>query len=157
SRFDAARTWLMRTLAGRLLVAGVVLKLVAWIGTISSWQPGLFNALDTLGGLAILVSALVIGYRVYALARHRLLWRVRRKLILSYIFIGVVPVLLVAVFFTLGGLLFFFNVSAFMLRNHVESVVEGAQFLAQAAAPTLADASTDARLTPDLAARQAAA
>ena len=103
----------------------------------SSWRPGLFDALDTLGGLAILVSALVIGYRVYVLARHRLLWRVRRKLILSYIFIGVVPVLLVAIFFTLGGLLFFFNVSAFMLRNHVTSVVDGAQFLAQAAAPTL--------------------
>jgi sigma-B regulation protein RsbU (phosphoserine phosphatase) len=157
SRFDAARAWLMRTLAGRLLMAGVVLKLVAWVGVFTRWQPGFFNVLDTLGGLAILISALVIGYRVYALARYRLLWRVRRKLILSYIFIGVVPVLLVAVFFTLGGLLFFFNVSAFMLRNHVESVVEGAQFLAQAAAPTLADASTAARLTPDLAARQAAA
>jgi len=157
SRFDAARAWLTRTFAGRLLMAGMVLKLVAWVGVFTGWQPAFFNALDTLGGLAILSSALVIGYRVYALARYQLLWRVRRKLILSYIFIGVVPVLLVAVFFTLGGLLFFFNVSAFMLRNHVESVVEGAQFLAQAAAPTLADASTSARLTPDLAARQAAA
>ena len=157
SRLDAARAWLTRTLAGRLLTAGVVLKLVAWIGIFIGWQLGVFNVLDTLGGLAILISALMIGYRVYVLARYRLLWRVRRKLILSYVLIGVVPVLLVAGFFTLGGLLFFFNVSAFMLRNHVESVVEGAQFLAQAAAPTLADASTGARLTPDLAARQAAA
>ena len=103
------------------------------------------------------VSALIIGYRVYVLARHRLLWRVRRKLILSYIFIGVVPVLLVAIFFTLGGLLFFFNVSAFMLRNHVTSVVDGAQFLAQAAAPTLEATSTAAQLTRGLAARQTAA
>ena len=157
SRLDAARAWLMQTLAGRLLVAGVALKLVAWIGGVTGWRPGLFNGLDTFGGVAILASALVIGYRVYVLARYRLLWRVRRKLILSYVLIGVVPVLLLAVFFTLGGLLFFFNVSAFMLRNHVESVVEGAQFLAQAAAPTLADVSTAARLTPDLAARQAAA
>jgi serine phosphatase RsbU (regulator of sigma subunit) len=157
SRLDAARAWLMQTLAGRLLIAGVVLKLVAWIGKVTEWRAGLFSALDTLGGLAILISAIVIGYRVYVLARHRLLWRVRRKLILSYIFIGVVPVLLVAVFFTLGGLLFFFNVSAFMLRNHVASVVDGAQFLTQAAAPTLDAVSTVAQLNAGLATRQAAA
>ena len=96
SRLDAARAWLTQTLAGRLLIAGVALKLVAWVGVLIQWRPGVFNALDTLGGLAILVSALAIGYRVYVIARHRLLWRVRRKLILSYIFIGVVPVLLVA-------------------------------------------------------------
>ena len=157
SRLDAVRAWLMQTLAGRLLIAGVALKLVAWIGGLTGWRAGVFNALDTLGGLAILASALVIGYRVYVITRHRLLWRVRRKLILSYVFIGVVPVLLVAIFFTLGGLLFFFNVSAFMLRNHVGSVVEGAEFLAQAAAPTIDGRSTVAQLTPGLATRQAAA
>ena len=157
SRFDAVRDWLTRTFAGRLLLAGVALKLVAWVGRLAQLQPGLFGAIDTLGGLAILVSALSIGYRVYVLARHRLLWRVRRKLILSYIFIGVVPVLLVAIFFTLGGLLFFFNVSGFMLRNHVTSVVDGARFLAQAAAPTLDPVSTPAQLTAGLVTRQNAA
>ncbi|HVQ16398.1 MAG TPA: HAMP domain-containing protein, partial [Vicinamibacterales bacterium] len=157
TRLDAVRAWLTQTFAGRLLIAGVGLKLVAWVGRLAQLQPGLFGAIDTLGGLAILVSAVAIGYRVYVLARHRLLWRVRRKLILSYVFIGVVPVLLVAIFFTLGGLLFFFNVSAFMLRNHVASVVDGARFLAQAAAPTLAPASTAAELTAGLVTRQNAA
>jgi len=157
SRLDAVRAWLTRTFAGRLLIAGVVLKLVAWVALLTQLGPGLFGALDTLGGLSILVSALAIGYRVYVLARHRLLWRVRRKLILSYVFIGVVPVLLVAIFFTLGGLLFFFNVSAFMLRNHVASVVDGARFLAQAAAPTLDPASPAPQLTSGLVTRQTAA
>jgi len=157
SRLDAVRVWLTRTFAGRLLSAGVALKLVAWVGLLTQRAPGLFGAIDTLGGLSILVSALAIGYRVYVLARHRLLWRVRRKLILSYVFIGVVPVLLVAIFFTLGGLLFFFNVSAFMLRNHVASVVDGARFLAQAAAPTLDPASPAPQLTSGLVTRQNAA
>jgi len=157
SRLDAVRVWLTRTFAGRLLSAGVALKLVAWVGLLTQRGPGLFGAIDTLGGLSILVSALAIGYRVYALARHRLLWRVRRKLILSYVFIGVVPVLLVVIFFTLGGLLFFFNVSAFMLRNHVVSVVDGARFLAQAAAPTLDPASPAPQLTSGLVTRQTAA
>ena len=157
SRLDAVRAWLTRTLAGRLLIAGVVLKLVAWVGLLTQLGPGLFGAIDTLGGLSILVSALAIGYRVYVLARHRVLWRVRRKLILSYVFIGAVPVLLAAIFFTLGGLLFFFNVSAFMLRNHVASVVDGARFLAQAAAPTLDPASPAPQLTSGLVTRQNAA
>ena len=157
SRLDAVRAWLTRTFAGRLLIAGVVLKLVAWVGLLTQLGPGLFGAIDTLGGLSILVSALAIGYRVYVLARHRLLWRVRRKLILSYVFIGVVPALLVVIFFTLGGLLFFFNVSAFMLRNHVASVVDGARFLAQAAAPTLDPASPGPQLTSGLVTRQNAA
>jgi sigma-B regulation protein RsbU (phosphoserine phosphatase) len=157
SRLDAVRAWLTKTFAGRLLLAGVVLKLVAWVGRLTQIQPGLFGAIDTISGLAVLVSAVAIGYRVYVLARHRLLWRVRRKLILSYIFIGVVPVLLVAIFFTVGGLLFFFNVSGFMLRNHVASVVDGARFLAQAAAPTLDADSTAAQLTAGLVTRQNAA
>jgi len=157
SRLAGARVWLMRTLAGRLLITGIALKVVAWFGAATKWRPGLFEALDTLGGLAILASALIIGYRVYVLARYRLLWRVRRKLILSYIFIGVVPVMLVATFFTLGGALFFFNVSAFMLRNHVTSVIDGARFLAQAAAPMLDATSTAEQLTRGLATRQAAA
>jgi serine phosphatase RsbU (regulator of sigma subunit) len=157
SRRDAVLSWLTRTFAGRLLIVGVVLKLVAWVGLLTQPEPGPFGAIDTLGGLSILVSALAIGYRVYVLARHRLLWRVRRKLILSYVFIGVVPVLLVVIFFTLGGLLFFFNVSAFMLRNHVASVVDGARFLAQAAAPTLDPASPVPQLTSGLVTRQNAA
>jgi serine phosphatase RsbU (regulator of sigma subunit) len=66
-------------------------------------------------------------------------------------------VLLIAIFFTLGGPLFFFNVSGFMLRNHVTSVVDGARFLAQAAAPTLDPAATSPQLAAGLVTRQAAA
>jgi len=153
--FAIARRWLLHTVAGRFLAGGVALKLVAWAAA-APGTSGVVDAIDTAGGLAILVSALIVGYRLYVVARHRLLWRVRRKLILSYIFIGFVPVLLVAIFFTLGGLLFFFNVSAFMLRNHVGSVVDGAQFLAQAAAPSI-EGATAARLALDLGKRQAAA
>src|SRR5205807_1322181 len=37
-----------------------------------------------------------------AFVRQRLLWRVRRKLIISYIFVGFVPVILIIAFFLLG-------------------------------------------------------
>ena len=38
-----------------------------------------------------------------AVAKRRLLWRVRRKLIISYIFIGFIPAMLIVAFFLLGG------------------------------------------------------
>jgi hypothetical protein len=38
-----------------------------------------------------------------ALAKRRLLWRVRRKLIISYIFMGLVPAALIIGFFVVGA------------------------------------------------------
>src|SRR3954466_13196697 len=65
--------------------------------------------------------------------KQRLLWRVWRKLILSYIFIGVVPSLLIVIFFLLGGLLIFMNVSAYLFKdgydatlNNLKAVTSGA-------------------------------
>jgi hypothetical protein len=52
---------------------------------------------------------------------HGFLWRVRRKLTLSYIFIGFVPILLIAVFFLLCGLLLFFNVSSHSVQSRVNA------------------------------------
>jgi len=49
------------------------------------------------------------------------LWRVRRKLTLSYVFIGFVPVLLLASFFLLCGLLLFFNVSSYLVQSRVNA------------------------------------
>ena len=46
--------------------------------------------------------------------RRRLLWRVRRKLILSYIFVGLVPSLLIVTFFLLAGLLLFRNMASYL-------------------------------------------
>ena len=57
--------------------------------------------------------------------KHRLLWRVRRKLILSYIFIGVVPSLLIVHLFLLGGVLIFMKVIAYRsgrIRQHTSTI-----------------------------------
>jgi len=61
------------------------------------------------------------------------LWRVRRKLILSYVFVGVVPALLVITFFLLAGLILLFNVSSYLVQSRVRSLTDQARFLAQTA------------------------
>ncbi len=66
--------------------------------------------------------------------KRRLLWRVRRKLILSYIFIGVVPALLIIAFFMLGAWVVSTNVSAYLFRDGYDDVVASARQAASTAA-----------------------
>ena len=87
---------------------------------------------------------------------HGFLWRVRRKLTLSYIFIGFVPILLIAVFFLLCGLLLFFNVSSYLVQSRVNALVDETRFLAEATAIELEQTSDDASFDEVLTRRQAA-
>src|SRR6476469_5789552 len=85
------------------------------------------------------------------------LWRVRRKLTLSYIFIGFVPVLLIAVFFLLCGLLLFFNVSSYLVQSRVNALIDETRFLAEASAIELGQAGDDSSFDEVLTRRQEAA
>ena len=62
--------------------------------------------------------------RELATIRRQLLWRVRRKLIISYIFIGFVPALLLAAFSILGGLLLFSNFSSYLVQTRLKGMVD---------------------------------
>src|SRR5262245_12571933 len=78
--------------------------------------------------------AVIAGWLAVRRWQPRLLWRVRRKLTLSYIFIGFVPIVLVVVFFLLCGLLLFFNVSSYLVQSRVNALVDETRFLAEATA-----------------------
>ena len=67
-------------------------------------------------------------------ARTQLLWRVRRKLIISYLFIGVVPAILIVTFFVLSGLLLFANLSSFLIRASLTDLAGEATSVARIAA-----------------------
>ncbi len=83
------------------------------------------------GSLALLF-AIAYGLTRFAVwSKRRLLWRVRRKLILSYVFVGVVPALLVITFFLLAGLILAFNVSSYLVQSRVRNLTDQARFLAQ--------------------------
>ena len=72
--------------------------------------------------------------------KRRLLWRVRRKLILSYIFIGVVPSLLIIVFFLFCSAVLFMGVAAYLFKSGYDKVVDDVKVVAQAAALEIAAA-----------------
>ena len=83
-------------------------------------------AIDRAVNLALIVLAVATVYRVTTLARSGLLWRVSRKLILSYILVGAVPILLIVTFSLLAFLLVFFDISSYLVQNRVAHLIEQA-------------------------------
>ncbi|MYD88109.1 MAG: hypothetical protein F4Y14_19230, partial [Acidobacteria bacterium] len=91
-RLRALPRTLARSWPGRFLLAGALAKIlllpfVTAGGSLLAW-------VDVSASLALAVGLGHLLLRSVARLRRRLLWRVRRKLILSYVFIGFVPVLL---------------------------------------------------------------
>ncbi len=135
-RFAATRS-LLRTWPGRLLVGGASVRLCAWLLHLAGVHAVLLDAVGSLGSVAAILGLGYFAYKAIVRAKRRLLWRVRRKLILSYIFVGVVPVLLVVAFFLLSLLLVFFNVSSYLVARTIRSASDDAKLLADTTAVDL--------------------
>jgi serine phosphatase RsbU (regulator of sigma subunit) len=153
---DSVTDLLLRTLPGRALVVGAAIRLLAWLAQLVVGRTPLTDAIGTVGTLALLAGITVFAARLIGLARRRLLWRVRRKLILSFIFVGLVPALLIIVFFALCGVLLFSSISSYVVETRLRGLAEQAQFLAKTTAIELARAGARADLVERLERKQAA-
>jgi sigma-B regulation protein RsbU (phosphoserine phosphatase) len=127
--------------SGRAVLRGWPLRLAALAAFVKVGSPvvgrlapgpiaAAWQWLANLATVALAVAGAVLLWRGLGAVRRRLLWRVRRKLILSYIFIGFVPTLLVAVFFLFGAQLLFMNVSAYLFRDGYDDLVRQVNHLA---------------------------
>jgi phosphoserine phosphatase RsbU/P len=154
----AARRFFLGSAAGRLLLAGLAIK----GATYALWAAGLGGApgvpaASTLGGIAMVLGAGLALVRVARRARKQLLWRVRRKLIISYLFIGVVPAILIVTFFVLSGLLLFANLSSFLIRSSLTDLADEAMSVARLAAVEIGSRDGQGSIRPALDRRAAAA
>jgi sigma-B regulation protein RsbU (phosphoserine phosphatase) len=130
---DGIRGVLFRTLAGRAIVVGLGIKIaVSLLRAVAGRVPAFLGVIETVGGLAAAVGLAYFAVRLIVLAKRRLLWRVRRKLILSYFFVGFVPALLLAGFALLCGLLLFYHLSSYLVQSRLRALSEQARFIAQA-------------------------
>ncbi|MDP3719582.1 MAG: SpoIIE family protein phosphatase [Acidobacteriota bacterium] len=154
SRWHVWRGWLLRTFPGRALLLGLAIKLVTWPLGFAVPLPAAVEAIDMVGSLALLFAGAYGLTRLAMWAKRRLLWRVRRKLILSYVFVGVVPALLVITFFLLAGLILLFNVSSYLVQTRVRSLTDQARFLAQTAQLEVQRSATAANVAEALERRQ---
>ena len=137
------RELLFSTWHGRLFIGAAVIKFVVavwrWVTSADpNALPAIVRVLSGAATIGLAVALLAFAWRLFAQIKRRLLWRVRRKLILSYIFIGVIPALLILVFFLFAGSLVFMNLSAYLFNDGYDAIVENARVSAQAAATEIA-------------------
>ncbi len=128
------RHLLLRRWSGRLLLGAIGAKVVVSLLELLFGSNAFVDGLNLIVRLVLLVTLAYLLSRLFLVARRRFLWRVRRRLVVSYIFIGVVPALLLIAFFLFGGSLMFLNVSGYLLKNGVDDIVNEARVMAQASA-----------------------
>jgi serine phosphatase RsbU (regulator of sigma subunit) len=106
-----------RTLTGRLFILTSVLSLAFWGARLFVALPLFLSLLEKVAHFAWIVAAVVLAVRAIAQNRRRFLWRVRQRLILSYLFLGFMPVLLVLALTLVGGLGLYMNVTGYMFHE----------------------------------------
>src|SRR3954468_5383567 len=121
------RELLLSTWYGRLFIAAAVVKFVVALWRVTAALPAAARVGSSAATIGLAVALFMFAWRLFTQIKRRLLWRVRRKLILSYIFIGVIPSLLILVFFLFAGSLLFMNLSAYLFKDGYDSIVEGAR------------------------------
>jgi sigma-B regulation protein RsbU (phosphoserine phosphatase) len=130
----SARDLLLRSWPGRIFLASAGLRLLGSVLERIDALARVGGALSTVATLAIAVCAAYFLWLLIIRSKRRLLWRVRRKLIISYIFIGVVPAMLIIGFFLLSAGVVSMNVSAYLFKDGYEAMVDDVGLIAQAAA-----------------------
>ena len=131
-RSPSARHLLLHSWAGRLFIGASALKVVLGIVRQFIALPPLVLLINGAATVALAVSVGFFVWRLILLTKRRLLWRLRRRLILSYIFIGVVPALLIVAFGLLAAWMVTMNLSAYFFKEGYEGVLDNAQLIAQA-------------------------
>ena len=130
----SARDLLLHSWAGRLFLVCAGVRVLTALLRRTGVLASLVEVLSTIAGIGLLIAVVFFLYRLFVLMKRRLLWRVRRKLIISYIFIGVVPAMLIIGFFLLAAGVISLNVSAYLFKDGYEAIVDDVGLIAQAGA-----------------------
>src|SRR5262245_57930523 len=132
---DGVAQALLHTLPGRAIVVGAAIKAaVLSVRAILGGVPAFLGVIETVASVAVVAGVVYFLFRLTVLAKRRLLWRVRRKLILSYIFVGFVPAILLAAFALCCGFLLFYNLSSYLVQARLKALGDQARYFAQTTA-----------------------
>jgi serine phosphatase RsbU (regulator of sigma subunit) len=119
------------TVAGRALAVALSVKLIVFLArAIFEALPRAVEMADTAASLVLAAAGGYFLLRGLSRATRRLLWRVRRKLIISYVFIGFVPAILLAAFSALGALLLFSNFASYLVQARLARLGDRAASIA---------------------------
>src|SRR5712692_11096898 len=107
----------------RLTWPDVVSTLVAAVGLLAAilrFNGGFFSFLKY---LAVLAGAFLL-FRLIGWWRNRLLWSLRNRLIVAYLFIAFVPILLIVTLVFLAGRILYSQLGAYLLHEDVQQRIQ---------------------------------
>lgn len=120
---------------------------VCLLGFLANWTVSAAPGLPGLGLVKLLglVAAIYLLYRFWSRWRSELLWSLRNRLIVAYVFIAIVPIILLLIFATLLGQIIYSQLGAYLLYHDIEDRLEmlADSSAAIAAAETTMPASMD--------------
>src|SRR5437870_12564901 len=113
-------------------VAAIVFVVVGLAAAISGHFGGLFSFAKFVG----LLSAGYLSFRAMSWWRNRLLWSLRNRLIVAYLFIALVPVLSVVLLAIQAGKLLYTQLGSYLLyqdwQRRIEMLADGTEQIASA-------------------------
>ncbi len=92
-----------------------VLKTLFFSPWMMRFTPWLSLALD----LLVVFLAVVYLWKLFKFTRNKLLWKIKRRLFLAHVFIGAIPVFLVIFIFWISALLFYYQLSHYLISNQI--------------------------------------
>ncbi|MGB6821275.1 MAG: PP2C family protein-serine/threonine phosphatase [Candidatus Acidiferrales bacterium] len=107
---------------------------IVFILFVLSWTTPLGRYLSFLGAWRVILFVIAAGYlmvRLLRWARKRLLWGLRNRLVVAYIFIAVVPVVLLLAMVALSGYLLYFQLGAHLLQDDLSERVTEVSHIAE--------------------------
>jgi serine phosphatase RsbU (regulator of sigma subunit) len=126
-----ARRFVLSTWRGRVLGAAAVVWLADRLLGLGGWHlPAIFAVP---ADVVLLVALAWLVLRGLGWLSDRLLWRIRTKLILSYLFVALVPLVLLALFFVTAGVLLLVLSASRLVTTEVERVTDACRVAAEAA------------------------
>jgi len=130
------RSFVPKTIAGWLAVysGGLWLLLYAIRHLVTPDSPPLGTAFFFAGAVAV-VALTILAFRWL---RHRFMWRLRNRLFVTYVFIGVIPVVLLVAMAALASYLFAGQFSAYVVTSDAQRELRRVQALNEAMARHLA-------------------
>src|SRR5256885_1717618 len=100
----------------RVDVAALLLTLAGVLAYVFETTGGVFNYLKFVAAL----SGIYLLYRLVVWGRNRLLWSLRNRLIVAYLFIAVVPVLLLIILAVRSAGILYSQLASYLLYEDVE-------------------------------------
>ena len=101
-----------------LVVLWILKSLLLSTSIQSALSPAQQISLD-LFVLLFAIPAVYYSWKLSSLLKRKLLWKIRRRLILAHVFIGAIPVLLVVLILYVSALLVYYQLSYFLILNQI--------------------------------------